>query len=202
MLSLKRKKVDFLQSYMERSTTFYTGCPQGRPCQGLGRVSFFFFTRDARRAGRVQVWVGYSFLHGMPAGKAVSRFGSAIFFLHGMPAGQAVSRFGSAIFFFFFVVATNLHINLFIKLSPLLEGMYCSNCLQQKRPNENLLLARISRGREPPHPYLCDVNSSFDLFIKPGLNSGDHIAYKFQTQLRRFKTKINPFEAANGKNNF
>ena len=103
--------------------------------------------------------------------------------LHGMPAGQAVSRFGSAIFFFFFffffVVATNLHINLFIKLSPLLQGMYCSNCLQQKRPNENLLLARISRGREPPHPYLCDVNSSFDLFIKPGLNSGGHIAYKF-----------------------
>ena len=106
--------------------TFYTGCPQGRPCLGLGRLSLFFF-----------------------------------------------------FFFFFFVVATNLHINLFIKLSPLLEGMYCSNCLQQKRPNENLLLARISRGREPPHPYLCDVNSSFDLFIKPGLNSGGHIAYKF-----------------------
>ena len=98
-------------------------------------------------------------------------------FLHGMPEGQAVSRFGSAIFFF--VVATNLHINLFIKLSPLLEGMYCSNCLQQKWPNENLLLARISPGREPPHPYLCDVNSSFDLFIKPGLNSGGHIPYKF-----------------------
>ena len=82
-----------------------------------------------------------------------------------MPAGQAVSRFGSGIFFFSFffsfVVATNLHINLFIKLSPLLEGMYCSNCLQQKRPNENLLLARISQGREPPHPYLCDVNSQF-----------------------------------------
>ena len=101
----------------------YTGCPQGRPCLGLGRLSFFFF--------------------------------------------------------FFFTLATNLHINLFIKLSPLLEGMYCSNCLQQKRPNENLLLARISWGREPPHPYLCDVNSSFDLFIKPGLNSGGHIAYKF-----------------------
>ena len=141
------------------------------------------------------------FLHGMPAGQAVSRFGSGIFllfcFLHGMPAGQAVSRFGSGIFIFFFlhgmpagqarsrfgsgifVVGTNLHINLFIKLSPLLEGMYCSNCLQQKRSNQNLLLARISRGREPPHPYLCDVKSSFDLFIKPGLNSGGHIAYKF-----------------------
>ena len=92
-------------------------------------------TRDAHRAGRVKVWVGYLF------------------------------------FFFFFVVATNLHINLFIKLSPLLEEMYCSHCAQQKRPNENLLLARISRGRGPPHPYLCDVKSSFDLFIKPGLNS-------------------------------
>ena len=50
--------------------------------------------------------------------------------------------------------------------------MYCSDCLQQKRLNENLLLARISRGWEPPHPYLCDVNSSFDLFIKPGLKFG------------------------------
>ena len=133
--------------------------PAGQAVSRFGSVFFSFFTRDARRAGRVKVWVGY------------------LFFLHGVPAGQAVSRFGSAIFFF--VVATNLHINLFIKLSPLLEGMYCSNCLQQKRPNENLLLARISPGREPPHPYLCDVNSSFDLFIKPGLNSGGHIPYKF-----------------------
>ena len=81
-----------------------------------------------------------------------------------------MSRFWSGIFFFF-VVVTNLRINLFIKLSPLQEGMYCSDCLQQKRPNENLLLACISRGRGPPHSYLCDVKSSFDLFIKPGLNS-------------------------------
>ena len=51
--------------------------------------------------------------------------------------------------------------------------------VRQTQDHENLLLARISRGREPPHPYLCDVNSSFDLFIKPGLNSGGHIAYKF-----------------------
>ena len=83
-------------------------------------------------------------------------------FLHGMPAGQTVSRFGSGISFFFFVVATNLHINLFIKLSPLLVRMCCSDCLQQKRPNENLLSALLSRGRGPPHPYLCDIKSSFD----------------------------------------
>ena len=95
------------------SCCYYTGCPQGRPCLGLGRVSFFFF----------------------------------------------------------FVVATNLHINLCIKLWPLLERMYCSDSVQQKRSNENLLLPRISRGRGPSHPYLCDVKSSFDLFIKPGLNS-------------------------------
>ena len=59
-------------------------------------------------------------------------------------------------------------INLFIKLYSLLEGINCSDCLVQKRPNQNLLSARISRGREPPYPYLCDVKSSFDLFIKPG----------------------------------
>ena len=101
-----------------------------------------------------------------------------------------MSRFGSAIFFFFFVVVTNLHINLFIKLSPLLEGMYCSNCLQQKRPNENLLLARISPGREPPHPYLCDVNSSFDLFIKPGLNSGAILLTSFRLSYAVSKRKL------------
>ena len=93
--------------------------------------------------------------------------------LRGMPAGQSVSKTGLAIsffFFFFFMVTSNLHINLFIKLSSLLVGLYCSDCLQQKRPNENPLLACISRGRGTPHPYLCDVKSSFDLFIKPGLN--------------------------------
>ena len=78
---------------------------------------------------------------------------------------------GPSCFFFFFIEASNLHINLFIKLCSLLEGIYCSDCLQQKRPNQNLLLARISRGRGPPYPYLSDVKSFFDLFIKPGLNS-------------------------------
>ena len=73
--------------------------------------------------------------------------------------------------FLFFMVASNLHINLFIKLCRFIVGMYCSDCLQQKRPNENPSLARISRGRGPPHPYLGDVKSSFDLFIKSGLYS-------------------------------
>ena len=86
------------------------------------------------------------------------------------------------------MVASNLHINLFIKLCSLLEGIYCSDCLQQKRLNQNLSWARISRGRGPSHPYLCNVKSSFDLFIKPGLNSrkdvfvlyrGGHIVYMF-----------------------
>ena len=80
-----------------------------------------------------------------------------------------MSKIGLAISFF--LVASNLHINLFIKLCPLVEGISCSDCLQQKRPNQNLLSARISRGRGLPHPYLCDVKSSFDLFIKPGINS-------------------------------
>ena len=87
-----------------------------------------------------------------------------------MPAGQAVSRFGSGIFFSF-IVATNLHINLCIKLCPPLARMYCSDCLQQKRPNQNLLFRHISRERGPTHPFLCDVKSLFDLFIKPRLNS-------------------------------
>ena len=69
------------------------------------------------------------------------------------------------------MVSSNLHINLFIKLCSHLEGIYCSDCLQQKRPNQNLLSVRVSRGRGPSDPYLCDLKSSFDLFIKPGLNS-------------------------------
>ena len=49
--------------------------------------------------------------------------------------------------------------------------MYCSACLQQRRPNQNLLLRHISRERGPTYPFLCDVKSLFDLFIKPRLNS-------------------------------
>ena len=90
----------------------YTECPQGRPCLGMGRVSFFSF-----------------------------------------------------------VVVTNRQINLCIKICPPLVGMYCSDCLQQKRPNQNLLFRHISRDRGPIHPFVCDVKSSFDLFIKPSLNS-------------------------------
>ena len=92
------------------------------------------------------------------------------FLLHGMPAGQAVSRFRSSIFFFF-IVDTNVHINLCIKICPPLVGMYCSDCLQQKQPNQNLLFRHISQWRGPTHLFLCDVKSLFDLFIKPRLNS-------------------------------
>ena len=64
---------------------FYTACPQGRPCLGLG-------------------WV--SFLHGMPAGHAVSRFGTAIFFFFffytGCPKGRPCLGLGRLSFFFFF----------------------------------------------------------------------------------------------------
>ena len=90
--------------------------------------------------------------------------------LRGMPAGQAVSRFGSDIFFFF-IVATNVHINLCIELCPPLVRIYCSDCLQQKGPNQNLFFRHILQERGPTHPFLCDVKSSFDLFIKTRLNS-------------------------------
>ena len=124
------------------------GCPEGKPCEKLGSLSFFFYAGCPQGGGG-------------GGGRACLNMGSL----------ATVPRSGSGTFFFFFVVVTNLHTNLFIKLCPLLEGMYCSDCLQTKRPNENLLLARISRGREPPQPYLCDVKSSFDLFVNPGFNS-------------------------------
>ena len=90
-----------------------------------------------------------------------------IHLLHRIPAGQAVSRFGSGIFFFSFVVVTNRQINLCIKICPPLVGMYCSDCLRQKQANQNLLFGHISREGGPTHPFLCDVKSLFDLFIKP-----------------------------------
>ena len=86
--------------------------------------------------------------------------------------GQTVSKNGSISFFvlfFFFVLATNRYINLFLKLSPLLLGMYCSDCQQA---NQNPFLSLISLGRGPTHPYLCDVNASFHFFIKTALNCG------------------------------
>ena len=146
-----------------------------------GRVGYLFFTRYALRGiPRLKTGRFLFFLLGMPAGQAVYRFGSGIFFffvvvtnLHinyaGCPKGHTVSKNGS-ISFCFFVVATNLYINLFIKLSPLLLGMYCSDCLQQKRDNQNLFFSLISQGRGPTYPYLCDVKASFDLFINLGLN--------------------------------
>ena len=59
-----------------------------------------------------------------------------------MPAGQAVSRFGSGIFFF--VVATNLHVNLYIKLCPLLS----------LRTQTYFRLSRFSRRRESRQPEI------------------------------------------------
>ena len=94
------------------------------------------------------------------------------YFNAGCPKGSPCLKLDwvSLFFFvvFFFMEASNLHINLLIELCSLLEGIYCSDCLQQKRPNQNLLSALISRGRGPSHTYLCDVKSSFDLSFKPG----------------------------------
>ena len=76
-----------------------------------------------------------------------------------------MSRFRSGIFFF--IGVANVHINLCIKLCPPLVRIFCSDCLQQKRPNQNLFFRHISRERG----LLCDVKLSFDLFIKTRLNS-------------------------------
>ena len=109
-------------------------------------------------------------------GHTVSKNGSISFFFFfsfyaGCPEGAYRVLKRVDFFFFFFVVVTNRYINLFIKLSPLLLGMYCSDCLQQRQANQNPFLSLISRGRGPTHPYLCDVNASFDIFINDGLNS-------------------------------
>ena len=131
---------------------------KGHTVSKNGSISFFFFfTRDALK------------------GHTVSKNGSIsfffFFFLRGMPwRGIPCLKTGRFLFFFFFLVATNRYINLFIKLTPLLLGVYCSDCLQQKQANQNPFLSLISRGRGPTHPYLCDVNASFDIFIKDGLS--------------------------------
>ena len=124
---------------------YYAGCPEVRPCLKMGSIFFFF--------------------HGS--------FKSAHQFItrHARRAERVKVSVGYLFFSFFFVVASNLHINLCIKLCSLLAGIYYLDCLQQKRPNQNPLSARISRRRGPTHPFLCDVKSSFGLFIKPGLNS-------------------------------
>ena len=93
-----------------------------------------------------------------------------VFFYAGCPEGAYRVLKRVDFFFFFFVVYTNRYINLFIKLSSLLLGMYCFDCLQQKQANQNPFLSLILRGRGPTHPYLCDVNASFDIFIKDGLS--------------------------------
>ena len=64
---------------------------------------------------------------------------------------------------FFFTEASNLHTNLFIKLCSLLEGIYLSST---KKAQSQPLSARISRGRGPTFPFLCDVKSSFEAGAK------------------------------------
>ena len=131
----------------------------------------------------------------------MSKNGSISFFTRDALRGHTMSKTGR-FRFFFFLVATNLYINLFIKLSPLLLGMYCSDCLQQQQANQNLFLSLLSRGRGPTHPYLCDVNASFDLSIKAGLNCGAILLTCSGLKCAVFKRKFHHFEAVNRKNNF
>ena len=131
-------------------------------------------TRDALRGHTVSKNGSISFYAGCPEGAYWSKNGSISFFF----------------FFFFFLVATNRHINLFIKLTPLLLGVYCSDCLQKKQANRNPFLSLISLGRGPTHPYLCDVKASL---INTGLNLCRHIVNMFWTQVCRFQTEISPF---------
>ena len=69
---------------------------------------------------------------------------------------EALLRFRSGIFFFIGVI--NVHINSCIKLCPPLVRIYCSDCLQQKRPNQNLFFRHISRERGPTHHFCVTSN--------------------------------------------
>ena len=136
--------------------------------------SISFFTRDALRGHTVSKNGSISFFtRDALKGHTVSKNGSISFYA-GCPEGAYRVSKRVDFFFFFFLVATNRYINLFIKLTPLLLGVYCSDCLQQKQANQNPFLSLTSRGRGPTHPYLCDVNASFNLFIKNRLNLAPH----------------------------
>ena len=91
-----------------------SGCPQGRPCLGLGRVSFFS-------------------LRGMPAGQAVSRFESCIFFtrdaLHEGSTWLKIGSISSSLFFLHsslksapFNHSLVLHVSNFIVLGPVVQS--------------------------------------------------------------------------------
>ena len=61
------------------------------------------------------------------------------------------------------------------------------------------------KGGDPLIPPCVTSNQSFDLFIKPGLNSALVVATLFicfRLNCAVFKKKINHFEAVNRKNNF
>ena len=117
-------------------------------------------------------------------------------------ASRVHASIGTLFFFFFLEEASNLHINLFIKLSPLLLGKYCSDCLQQKQANQNPFLSRISRGVGPTHPYLCDVKASFGLFKFRIKFVAAILLLSCGLKCAVFKRKTNHFEAVNRKNIF
>ena len=106
-----------------------------------------------------------------------------------------MSKIGLGIFLFF-MVASNLHINLFIKLWFFPGGVHCSDCLQQKRLNQNPLSARISRARGPTHPYLCDVKANHHL--KGFFFNGGHM-YEFKTLICHFQKENKPFSSNKSK---
>ena len=121
-------------------------------------------------------------------------FSSFLELLRGMPWGHTVSKNGLRIFFF--MVATNLHINLFIKLSPPLLGMYCSDCLQQKQANQNPFLSLISRGRGPTHPYLtptCVTSKHHLIYSLNRIKLWRHMVNMLWTQACRSQTEMSPF---------
>ena len=83
-------------------------------------------------------------------GQSVSKNGLAIF-LHGMPAGQTVSRFWSGIF---------------------LHGIPAGQAVSRFGSGISFFfLHGLPAGQSVSRFGSCDVKSSFDLFIKPGLNS-------------------------------
>ena len=116
----------------------------------------------------------------------------------GCPQGRPCKAFGRVSIFLFFVVASNLHINLFIKLCSLLEGIYYSDCLQQKRPNQNPLSARISRRRGPTYPYLLDPKANHHLQGCFSMAACMNLTLWSAV----FGKKTNVFQAENRKNNF
>ena len=184
------------QFFRGKILAFYTECLQGKPCLGLGRVSFLLIFFIVVRNHQINLCIKICPpLVGMYCSDWLQQKQANQNLLFGHISRESQGTH-SSLPVWRQIIIWFIHLTL-NKFYPPPEGIYCSDCLEQKQPNQNLLLARISRGMGPTYLYLCDVKASHH-FEKLFLFNGGHM-YEFKTLICFFQRENKPFLSGESK---